>query len=112
MPTKRLCRSILLLTALAAAGCASPYHTDRGALFGGVMGAGLGAVAGAGLGFVLGVVGVAPDVIRRLSFVIGLALGLVVSIVPIRMVLGKDFGEFRLVLLANTTSPAPAGLPR
>ena len=77
-----------------------------------VVGALLGAAAGAGLGFVLGVAGVAPDVIRRLSFVIGLALGLVVSIVPIRMVLGKDFGEFRLVLLANTTSPAHAGLPR
>jgi hypothetical protein len=77
-----------------------------------VVGALLGAVVGAGLGFVLGVAGVAPDVIRRLSFVIGLALGLVVSIVPIRMVLGKDFGEFRLVLLANTTSPAHAGLPR
>ncbi|MGC1275870.1 MAG: hypothetical protein WBC44_19365 [Planctomycetaceae bacterium] len=50
MQTKRLQRSMLLLTALAAAGCASPYHTDRGALFGGVMGAGLGAVAGAAVG--------------------------------------------------------------
>lgn len=35
---------------LGAAGCASPYHADRGALFGGVMGAGLGAVAGAAVG--------------------------------------------------------------
>lgn len=50
MRTKRLQNWMLLLTALAAAGCASPYHTDRGALFGGVMGAGLGAVAGAAVG--------------------------------------------------------------
>jgi hypothetical protein len=31
-------------------GCASPYAADRGALFGGAMGAGLGAVAGAAVG--------------------------------------------------------------
>lgn len=43
-------RSLLLLAVLAVTGCASPYRADRGALFGGVMGAGLGAVAGAALG--------------------------------------------------------------
>jgi len=41
---------VLLLAAVAFAGCASPYRADRGALFGGVMGAGLGAVAGAAVG--------------------------------------------------------------
>jgi hypothetical protein len=46
---RRLLGPLLLLTAFAA-GCASPYHADRGALFGGAMGAGLGAVAGAALG--------------------------------------------------------------
>jgi len=45
---KRLLGTVLLLA--GAAGCASPYHADRGALFGGVMGAGLGAVAGAAVG--------------------------------------------------------------
>jgi hypothetical protein len=73
----------------------------------------LGAVVGAVLGFVLGAAGVAPDVIRRLSFVIGVVLGLGVSIVPMRMILGKSFGEFRLVLVSvSGGQPASAGLPR
>lgn len=33
-----------------AVGCASPYHTDRGAVFGGVAGAGVGALVGAAVG--------------------------------------------------------------
>jgi hypothetical protein len=39
-----------LLLAVAAAGCASPYHSDQGALFGGLLGAGTGAVVGHALG--------------------------------------------------------------
>ncbi|HEX6984062.1 MAG TPA: hypothetical protein VF170_01740 [Planctomycetaceae bacterium] len=50
MQTRRLIGPVLLLTVAAGSGCASPYHADRGALFGGVMGAGLGAVAGAAVG--------------------------------------------------------------
>lgn len=50
MSKRRFIGAVLLLTAVAGAGCASPYHADRGALFGGVMGAGLGAVAGAAVG--------------------------------------------------------------
>ena len=38
------------LLASAAAGCASPYYADRGALFGGAMGTGIGAIAGAAAG--------------------------------------------------------------
>lgn len=34
------------IACLSAAGCASPYYTDQGALFGGLTGAGLGAVVG------------------------------------------------------------------
>ncbi|MBA3315397.1 MAG: hypothetical protein M3552_05670 [Planctomycetota bacterium] len=49
MLTRRVGGFLLLLTVFAA-GCASPYAADRGALFGGVMGAGLGAVAGAAVG--------------------------------------------------------------
>jgi hypothetical protein len=36
--------------ALLAAGCDSPYHADRGALFGGVTGAGVGALVGHAMG--------------------------------------------------------------
>ncbi|MFH1923960.1 MAG: glycine zipper domain-containing protein [Planctomycetota bacterium] len=39
-----------LLAPLLAAGCNSPYHADRGALFGGLLGAGTGAIVGDALG--------------------------------------------------------------
>ena len=39
-----------LLLAVAATGCTSPYHSDQGALFGGLLGAGTGAVVGHALG--------------------------------------------------------------
>ena len=38
------------LPALAAVGCQSPYHADRGALFGGLLGAGTGAIVGDAVG--------------------------------------------------------------
>lgn len=44
----------LLIVALAATGCMSPYHTDQGALFGGVTGAGVGALVGDAVGHPLG----------------------------------------------------------
>ena len=39
-----------VVTALFLAGCNSPYHADRGALFGGLLGAGTGAIVGDALG--------------------------------------------------------------
>lgn len=39
-----------LLLVLWAGGCASPYHADRGALFGGLTGAGVGALVGNAVG--------------------------------------------------------------
>ncbi len=39
-----------LLAIVLAAGCNSPYHADRGALFGGLMGAGTGAIIGDAVG--------------------------------------------------------------
>lgn len=41
---------LALLATVLAAGCQSPYHADRGALFGGLLGAGTGAVVGNALG--------------------------------------------------------------
>lgn len=41
---------VSLLSAAGAVGCASPYHADRGALFGGVTGAGVGALVGNAVG--------------------------------------------------------------
>ena len=46
-----LAKSTLLMAAgLAACGCNSPYHADRGALFGGLTGAGVGALVGNAVG--------------------------------------------------------------
>jgi hypothetical protein len=49
LKARHLTACALLLTLLAA-GCNSPYHADRGALFGGLLGAGTGAIVGDALG--------------------------------------------------------------
>ena len=41
---------VLLVVTMSAAGCRSPYHSDQGALFGGLLGAGTGAIVGNALG--------------------------------------------------------------
>ena len=41
---------LCVLVALSAAGCCSPYRTDQGALFGGLVGAGTGAIVGDAVG--------------------------------------------------------------
>jgi len=49
----RLPRNVALVLSLGlavATGCNSPYHADRGALFGGLAGAGVGAVVGSAVG--------------------------------------------------------------
>ena len=42
--------ALLTLLTLVSTGCQSPYHADRGALFGGLLGAGTGAIVGDALG--------------------------------------------------------------
>jgi hypothetical protein len=72
----------------------------------------IGAVIGGVLGGVLTVLGASLTTIRIVCFPLGFVIGLVVSVFPLKMILGKDFGEFRLVLLSNA-SPAipPMALP-
>ncbi len=48
-PRYGIAHSLLILAALVA-GCASPYHADRGALLGGLGGAGVGALVGHAVG--------------------------------------------------------------
>jgi hypothetical protein len=50
MPCRVLYLSLLLLPALFSTGCNSPYYADRGALFGGLTGAGVGALVGKATG--------------------------------------------------------------
>ena len=64
----------------------------------------VGFVAGLVLGFILRMAGVPLSTITLVTALIGAVMGLAISVVPIKMILGKDFGEFRLVLKASHTS--------
>lgn len=59
----------------------------------------LGAIVGFVIGLVLGAAGVGSDTIQLITAPIGGVIGLLISIIPMKLILGKDFGEFRLVLL-------------
>ena len=50
MSGKRLAAGWMALLVVVTLGCRSPYHADRGALFGGLIGAGAGAIVGDQLG--------------------------------------------------------------
>jgi hypothetical protein len=59
------------------------------------------AIVGFVSGFVMGAMGVSVETIQLISFPIGAIIGLAISVFPMKMILGKDFGEFRLVLLSK-----------
>ena len=65
----------------------------------------LGGIVGFVIGVVLGAAGVAPNTVQLITAPIGGVIGLLISIIPIKMILGKDFGEFWLVLSSNETHP-------
>lgn len=60
-----------------------------------------GFVAGFIIGFVMGSLGIQPATIQVFATTAGLLIGLAFSIPPMKMILGKRFGDFRLVLVAN-----------
>jgi hypothetical protein len=47
--------------------------------------------------------GVAEGTIQFILAPVGFLIGIGISVIPLRLILGKDFGEFRLVLLSNQT---------
>jgi type III secretory pathway component EscS len=63
------------------------------------------------VGLVMGVMGFPKQAIQVIAGLIGLGIGICATTVPMKMILGKDFGEFRLVLLAKqppaVAPPAP-----
>ncbi len=61
----------------------------------------VGAVVGGILGFILGAAGVPTKTIPIVTAPVGFVVGLLFSVVPVKMILGKDFGEFRLLLVAT-----------
>ena len=61
----------------------------------------VGGAVGFILGFILGGMGAATSTIQLIIVPFGAVIGLALSIIPMRMILGKDFGEFRLVLVSK-----------
>ena len=59
----------------------------------------VGGIFGFIIGSILGMFGVSTETIQFVVTPIGVVIGLLISIIPLKMILGKDFGEFRLVLL-------------
>jgi len=53
------------------------------------------------LGFLVGAVFGSSKTSHNIATVLGGVMGLAGSIVPIKLILGKDFGGFRLVLLSK-----------
>ena len=70
----------------------------------------LGIIAGGIVGFIMGALGFDGRTIQFVVAPLGGVMGLLISIVPMKLILGKDFGEFRLVLLAkDSAQPPPIG---
>lgn len=61
-----------------------------------------GAIVGGILGLIMGMLGFSNEVVRIVVMPISVILGLAISIIPMKLILDKDYGEFRLVLLSNS----------
>ena len=57
---------------------------------------------GAILSAFMGAMGMTASAIQAVVFMLGAVIGLGVSIVPMKLILGKDFGQYRLVLVAKS----------
>jgi ABC-type methionine transport system permease subunit len=60
----------------------------------------MGMIAGVVVGIVFRLTGASPEAMRFMAGLLGAVIGIGISIVPFKLILGKDFSEFRLVLLA------------
>ena len=68
----------------------------------------IGMVVGGVIGFIMGAMGFPLETIKIVVAPTGFLIGVIISIVPMKMILGMDFGEFRLVLLAKQPLAGPA----
>lgn len=59
----------------------------------------MGGVLGFIIGFVMGTSGAEETTVQIITAPLGMVIGLAVSIVPMKLILNKDFGEFRLALV-------------
>jgi ABC-type glycerol-3-phosphate transport system permease component len=70
-----------------------------------------GAVVGGIIGFAMALAGASVTTIQFVTAPIGLLLGLGLSIIPVKLILGKNFGEFRLVLVSTQAQPSQSTPP-
>lgn len=61
----------------------------------------LAGIVGGIIGFIMSMMGADRESIPIFVMPIGMLIGILISIVPIKLILGKDFGEFRLVLIQS-----------
>ena len=61
-----------------------------------------GGIVGFIFGFILALLGVEQQIIQFVTGSLGFVIGFLLSVLPMRMILGKNFGDFRLVLISNT----------
>lgn len=61
----------------------------------------VGGVFGFVIGAIMGALGFSVDTIKLVVTPISFLIGLAISIVPMKMIIGKSFGSFRLVLVNN-----------
>ena len=64
----------------------------------------VGGIVGAIIGLVLAILKVPKEAIIFVSLPVGLLIGTLSSIIPMKLILGKDFGDFRLVLVSKAAS--------
>ena len=69
----------------------------------------IGGIIGGVIGFIMGGLGASEETIRLAVTPVGFVIGLAISIIPIKLILGKNFGEFRLVLLQSTDQHSTSG---
>jgi hypothetical protein len=72
----------------------------------------IGMIAGGIIGFIMGGLGFEVRTIQLVVAPLGGVIGLLISIVPMKIILGNDFGEFRLVLLAKDSAQSLPVEPR
>ena len=67
----------------------------------------VGGIIGFGVGLIFGIMGIPTETIKIVTGFIGALVGIAFSILPMKMILGKDFGEFKLVLLSKSERNEP-----
>jgi hypothetical protein len=65
----------------------------------------IGGIMGGIIGAVMALSGLPREAIAYVTMPIGFLLGMGISVVPIKLILGKDFGEFRLLLVSKEQQP-------